>query len=125
MAFQFKSAERLKSKEAFEKLFREGKSLKHYPVRLVYTEWSSDSPTGFQVGFSVPKRRFKNAVDRNRLKRQMREAYRLAQPNILTKPKQPWALLFIYLPAEKLDYNTIESAIQKCLKSFNDAQSIL
>jgi ribonuclease P protein component len=125
MAYRFKSTERLKSKRAFEKLFKEGKSIKKYPLRLVYVEWPSASPTHVQVAFSVPKKRFKRAVDRNRLKRQMREAYRLVHFGILTKPKQHWALLFIYLPSEKLGYPIIEKAVANCLHRFAETHTIL
>jgi ribonuclease P protein component len=125
MAFQFTSAERLKSRIAFGKLFKNGKSVKHFPIRLVYVEWPSNSPTQVQVAFSVPKKRFKNAVDRNRIKRQMREAYRLNRAHFLTEPKHQWALLFIYLPAEKLEYSKIEHAIVKCMSLFAEKQSIL
>ena len=125
MSNGFTSKEHLKSKLAFDNLFKEGKSIKAFPVRLVYVPWQSDSPNGIQVGFSVPKKRFKLAVDRNRIKRQLREAYRLNKSSYLTEPKQQWALLFIYLPAEKLEYQSIESGIQRCLKRFAQEQSIL
>ncbi len=69
--------ERLKSKKLFEQLFAGGQSTAKYPVRAVWVEaelFHSEVPV--QVAFSVPKRRFKHAVDRNRIKRQMREVYR-------------------------------------------------
>ena len=69
--------ERLKSKKLIEKLYAEGNSVKAFPLRMMYlkTQHTSDYPA--QVGVSVPKRNFKLAVDRNRIKRLMRETYRL------------------------------------------------
>tara|TARA_B100000795_G_scaffold269897_1_gene261000 strand:- start:9147 stop:9386 length:240 start_codon:yes stop_codon:yes gene_type:complete len=69
--------ERLKSKKLIGRLYTEGSSVKAFPLRMVYlqTEHTSDFPA--QVGVSVAKRTFKKAPDRNRLKRLMRETYRL------------------------------------------------
>ncbi len=117
----FQKNERLKSKRAFELLFAEGKSVKHFPLRVVFIPWQGDTSTGIQVAFSVPKRRFKNAVDRNRIKRQMREAYRL-QKAVLTKTQQHLALVFIYLPATKVPYARIEEAMAKCLQTLAEKQ---
>ena len=74
--FGLKKAERLCSKKAIDALFTgtDSKSLSAYPIRIVY---SHTEEAGIRILVSVSKKRFRHAVDRNRVKRQIREAYRL------------------------------------------------
>lgn len=79
MAFRatLAKSERLKNKKAIEKLFQEGKSLYKFPLKIFYTIQDNDAQgLQFKMGVSVPKSKFKKAVQRNRLKRVIREAYR-------------------------------------------------
>ncbi|MBQ8336876.1 MAG: ribonuclease P protein component [Bacteroidaceae bacterium] len=73
----FPLKEHLKSKKAIEKLYAEGASVTSFPLRAVFMEQAEgeQEPTA-AILISVAKRRFKHAVDRNLLKRRMREAYR-------------------------------------------------
>lgn len=76
--YTFHKTERLKSRKVIQRMFKEGRSFSHYPFRLVWLtmeERRSDAPVQFTV--SVPRRRFRRATQRNRVKRQIREAYRL------------------------------------------------
>lgn len=71
---------RLKSRKVIDHLFKDGKSFTVFPFRVIYHFTKLPvTPDAFQLqaGFSVSKRHFKKAVDRNRIKRLMREAYRL------------------------------------------------
>lgn len=69
--------ERLNSRLLIEKLFSGGgKSLPAYPLRIVYMPIEEESRPTASILISVPKKRFKRAVKRNRVKRQIREAYR-------------------------------------------------
>ena len=115
MQHGFPKNERLKSRTAFAKLFNEGKSVKQFPLRMVYVPWISDSTNGLQAGFSVSKKKFKRAVDRNHIKRHMREAYRL---NRLALPEfnQKLAVLFIYIHHQKSTFAEVEAAMKKCLE---------
>lgn len=74
--FGLKKAERLCSKKAIDALFTgtDSKSLSAYPIRIVY-RYTEEA--GIRILVSVSKKRFRHAVDRNRAKRQIREAYRL------------------------------------------------
>ena len=74
--FGLKKTERLCSKKAIDALFigTDNKSLSAYPIRVVYRHTEE---AGFRILVSVSKKRFRHAVDRNRVKRQLREAYRL------------------------------------------------
>jgi ribonuclease P protein component len=69
-----------------------------------------------QVAFSVTKKRFKKAVDRNHIKRQMREAYRLNKLDFLTDLQHTYAVLFIYLHHKSSNYKIIEQSMKKCLQ---------
>ena len=73
----------LKSKIRIEDLMKQGESFANHPIRIVYLiHEAEDVPV--KVMFSVSKRRFKHAVDRNRVKRLMREAYRLNKQELLS-----------------------------------------
>ena len=75
--YTFKKEERLCSKRLLEKLFHNGSSFLLYPYRIVWLAEKLPAEVPVQVVINVPKRRFKKAVDRNLIKRRIREIYRL------------------------------------------------
>lgn len=75
----FRKKERIVSTRLIEMLFGKGdsQSLSAYPLRAVFLQTARHEDSApVQILISVPKKRFKHAVDRNRVKRQIREAYR-------------------------------------------------
>ncbi len=93
MRATFKKAEKLSSKKALEQLFSEGKKFSIYPFRVIHfiqelEEKSSSHPA--QVMISVPKKKFKNATDRNRIKRQISAAYRINKSLLYTHLNHPY-----------------------------------
>ncbi|MDO1502148.1 ribonuclease P protein component [Winogradskyella maritima] len=122
MSFKYPKQEKLKSKRTIDQLFTEGQSVAAYPLRLVYlkTEFEDNSPV--KTGVSVSKRYFKKAVDRNRIKRLLREAYRLNKPQINTKDEQ-FAFMILYIGNTMPDYETVEKATQKLFGKFEKAIS--
>lgn len=74
---KFRKAERLCSRKSFGKLFSSGKTIFHFPYRLVWIENDREDCIPAKIAISVPKKKFKKAVDRNRIKRLIRESYRL------------------------------------------------
>lgn len=89
--------------------------MKSFPVRAVYLPIDENVPL-HQIAFSVPKKRFKNAVDRNRIKRQLREAYRLNRDEVLTELQQVIGIVFIYLSNHHSDFSVIEKSMVKCMQ---------
>ena len=79
MNFRFPKSEKLKSSKTIELLFAEGQSFSNFPLKVIYLPQQTEQTT--QATFAVPKRNFKTAVMRNRIKRQLRERY-----TDLTKP---------------------------------------
>lgn len=110
MNFTFGADKRLKSRKSIERLFSEGKKLYKHPITVIYVIEKNALPT-FQIAVSVPKRNFKKAVDRNELKRKMREAARLHQDKLFTMDKLQ--LMLIYTSSEKLNYKEIEKSIME------------
>ncbi len=97
--FSFRKDEILRKKKFIDRLFAEGSSFYIYPFKVFYliTPLEADFPA--QVMISVGKRSFRNAVDRNRIRRQVREAYRLnKQPlyEFLVSKNSQCVLAFIY-----------------------------
>lgn len=73
----FKKSERLCSRILIDSLFQgNSRSVSAYPMRAVFRTIDADVQRGVSILISVPKKRFHDAVDRNRVKRQIREAYR-------------------------------------------------
>jgi ribonuclease P protein component len=66
-------------------LFTEGKALKQYPLRLIWKQSPRNEGLPIRILFSVSKRNFSRAVDRNRIKRLLRESYRLMKPGLFLK----------------------------------------
>jgi ribonuclease P protein component len=110
--------ERLNSEKQIGRLFEEGKSIKSGCLRMVYLFIEDEVPSKIQVMFSVPKKNFKKAVDRNMLKRRMREAYRLSKPEINDDFSMNILIAFIFIDKEISPYLKIEYSIQDLLRKF-------
>ncbi|MBL4746840.1 MAG: ribonuclease P protein component [Flavobacteriaceae bacterium] len=119
MRFTLTTKEKLKSKKLMEVLFAEGKSVKAFPIRMVYhpiDHHCEESP--LQVGFVVPKRGFKLAVDRNHLKRLMREGYRLNKPYFTDKIGQRYIAMFVFMGNKQLTAEEIHQKMKSLLEKF-------
>jgi len=117
--FTLSTKEKLKSKKLIEVLFAEGKSIKVFPIRMIYhpiEHYCEESP--LQVGFVVPKRGFKLAVDRNHLKRLMREGYRLNKPYFTDKIGQRYVVMFVYMGNKQLTTEQIHGKMKSLLEKF-------
>lgn len=112
--------EKLKHKKLIETLFKEGKSVSSAPLRLVYLQINHQGDAFLQVGVSVAKRNFKLAVDRNKLKRRMREAYRLNKQVVYHQLNQKYILMFIYIDKELQSSKVIHLAMAQLLQKFAD-----
>ena len=123
--FTLKKDERLKRRKIIEQLFSEGRAVSAFPIRVQY-KMVDQLTVSLQAGFSVSSRNFKRAVDRNRIKRLMREAYRLQklplEQALQTKERQ-LALFLIYtgkeLPPFTLVKEKVEVVLRKLLQTVN------
>ena len=117
----FEKAEKLKSRKAVEELFARGKVLNVFPIRISYKflPLPADEKTVLQVGVSVSKRNFKRAVDRNRIKRLLRETYRLQKRHLIELLKEQGKIgyvFFIYTDKQMPQYPIVFDTISKCLE---------
>ena len=121
MSQSLPKSERLRSRKTIALLFSEGNSIVASPVRMVWVQSANADNSPFQFAVSVPKKNFKRAVDRNRLKRQMREAVRKNKSEIkklLEEKNKPCSLMFVFTGKEKAEYKEIETQIILILQRF-------
>ena len=116
--------ERLKSRKAIDQLFTAGKSFSLFPFKIIYknepaSEQRSITNDQLKCAFSVSKRHFKKAVYRNRIKRLMREAYRLQKmelQNLLQQNNGSLAVFILYVNNELPEYTMMVSKMSAVLK---------
>ncbi|MFL5774198.1 MAG: ribonuclease P protein component [Flavisolibacter sp.] len=109
--------EKLKRQRLIDDLFADGKRLSVSPISVTYRFEKSEAP-GLQVGVGASKKNFKKAVNRNRIKRLLREAYRLQKGHILDAMRQRQVsgyAFFIYTGKELPAYSVISEAMLFCL----------
>ena len=109
-SYSFGKDERLCGKRDIQELFQKGSSFYLYPFKII---WMEDQGDQSQVLISVSKRLFKKAADRNRLKRQIREGYRLNKSVRQAGPALRIGL--VYTSNELLPSDRIHNSIQKIL----------
>jgi ribonuclease P protein component len=119
----YAKAEKLKSRKALKALFTGGKSFAVFPVKVFWMPAAPNSDRPIQAGVGVSARHFKKAVDRNRIKRLLRECYRLNKHSLLAtlevKQKKVVAF-FLYVGKELPDYTTLNEKMQQALTKFEE-----
>ncbi len=118
----FNRKERLKSKKIIGRLFSEGQSFGQYPLRLIWLplEYQEGNPP-IKCSVSVAKKKFPKATHRNRIRRQIKEAYRLNKAQIyevLEKDTVQYAFMILYVAKEAVAYEEIDKAMKKMLHRF-------
>ncbi len=118
MQYTYNKEEKLKSRKLIKKLFESGKSISVFPLRLVYLKVDHDGDYPLKTGVSVSKRNFKLAVDRNRIKRLMREVYRLNKYELYKALSNKYIFMFIYLGKSEIEYEKLDSKMKLLIKEF-------
>lgn len=135
-SMRLRKAERLRSRTAVLRLFDKGKSVYAFPLRMIYVThtpqemaemYRGQTPADMglrQMLITVPKKKFRHAVDRVWLRRRIREAYRLnrdaIRPDALPEGEYI-QMAFIYVGDKKVEYGVIEKKMRKLLGAIGAA----
>ena len=119
----FSKPEHLCGEKRITRLFTQGEAFIAYPLRVVFIIEPTRDNVPSSVLVSVPKKRFKRAVKRNRLKRLMREAYRLNKTLLIEKLEEKHLqvhIAFNYVSDDELDFATVEKKMKLSLQKLVD-----
>jgi ribonuclease P protein component len=111
----YSKVEKLKSQKQIEHLFSDGKSVAVYPLRLVFAKLPGTDETGLKIGVSASKKYFKKATQRNRIKRLLREAYRLNKTLLWNDLTGFYVMMLMYQSREEISYSELQ---QKTIQLF-------
>ncbi|WP_341214712.1 ribonuclease P protein component [uncultured Wocania sp.] len=120
MAASYPKKEKLKSKKLIDQMFTEGQSISAFPLRLVYFQTTFDNNVVAKTGVSVSKRNFKTAVDRNRIKRLLRESYRLNKADFFNNLTTQHAFMILYIGKDKPKFAQVETKMKHLFEKFLD-----
>ncbi len=123
--FTYQKKDKLKSRKQTQHLFSTGQAINVFPIRLIYTiepmasnAESASATSVLQAGVGAPSRTFRKAVQRNRVKRLLREAYRLEKPNFISQAaldNKRVNLFFLYTDAIVLTQVEIQGKLKEAL----------
>src|SRR5690554_956594 len=118
--FTFTKEERVTGDRRIETLFARGRSFMAYPFKVVFLENECSFPVSFPISvlITVPKKRIRSAVKRNRMKRLIREAYRLNRhffDRSLLRENVRLDIAFVYVKDDNADYLMVEKGVRKAL----------
>lgn len=119
----FIKTERIYLKKEINHLFKYGFSFSIYPLRIIYLENQTICKNPISILVSVPKKKIKLAVKRNRIKRLIRESYRLTKDNLweyLSAKNKKLLLAFIYISDKLYNFNQIQVVINKVLDTLKE-----
>lgn len=119
----FPKRERLKSKKVIEQLFAQGRQLGGFPLKLIYLKTGPGDGVPFKVAVVAPKKRFRTAVARNRIKRLLREAYRHNKPLLFNNIEGNFAFLFLYLGPGHPPLGQLDRAMKDLMAAFLKKES--
>ncbi|MCH7409071.1 ribonuclease P protein component [Belliella sp. DSM 111904] len=114
--------ERLHSQKAIKELFDKGSSFFLYPLKVLYIQRNISESETIQVLFSVSKRKIKKAVNRNLIKRRLKETYRLNKGLLEAQADSKMHIALIYVSSEIIEFDKIESTVIKVLTKLNELQ---
>ncbi len=120
MSTTYSKKEKLKSKKLIDQLFTKGQSVSAFPLRLVYLETNLDDNIIAKTGVSVSKRNFKTAVDRNRIKRLLRESYRKNKAVYFNNLSTQHAFMILYIGKDKPTLTQIETKMTFLFEKFSN-----
>jgi ribonuclease P protein component len=118
MRFTFKKEERLYGHAALDDVYNNGKHLQTDSIKIIFLEVPKSTSPPCRVVFSVPKRSFKKAVDRNLIKRRMREIYRNHKHILykdLTEKEKSIHIYLIYLSKQINSFDELKNSMLKAL----------
>lgn len=118
MNYKYPKQEKLKARTLINQLFTKSSVVLHYPIRLLSFPIKEDNAVT-QVGVTVSKRNFKHAVNRNRIKRQLREAYRLNQGILKGKTDKPYAFMIMFVGKEELRSDVLHTKIIEAFEKWH------
>lgn len=123
--FTLSKEERLSYKRHIDLLFAEGQSFIAYPLRVVYLTTEEEMPARASIMVSITKKKFKRAIKRNLIKRQVREAYRLNKYSLidpLTEKNKSIMIAFLYVDTRIHPHTDINKAIKKAIHILNSKE---
>ena len=125
--FTYQKKDKLKSRKQMQFLFSKGTAITIHPIRLLYTiekeEAGIFSNGLLQAGVGAPSRQFRKAVQRNKVKRLLREGYRLEKPNFtnsISITNTRLNLFFLYVDAHVQTQQQIQATIKLLLQKLAD-----
>ena len=122
---KFPSQNKIKGRLAIPELFKSGSQQKVFPLKSVYRKGEILHPLKIKFAVSVPKKLFKRAVDRNQIKRYLRESVRIHR-DIFTQSENPnflHSVMIIYISREMPTYAEIEEKIILLFNRLNEDET--